>query len=374
MAEEQSPPFPTLKLKHYAIQVSVGIVAVLLAANVFMQVAVHRIKEALLPGGVRRTTGTEARIDAHHPAPIPSGCREGMIRANGCNFHYVEAGSTDKPLILCLHGFPEFWYSWRHVLTAVGGSARCRVVAADLRGYGGTRPDPGWPCSAYSMPVLVEDIRCLIEAFGYKEATIFAHDWGAIIAWCFAGAYPRMVTRMAVLAVPHPRCFLPNAGLKQALRSLYILLFQLPVIPELYLSLDDYHAISACFLGTGGMGVIRRDGPTSMTEADADHYKWCFSQPGTLTAALSYYRNMLTINQDTKVAAGNSSRNPLPFPVLHLWGERDGALGQELTRGTDRYCSDYRLIVIKNCSHWIQQDAVEECVGYLEEFVGIKKQ
>lgn len=341
-----------------------------------------------------------AAVEPPTTPQLPAGFRERTIRANGCSFHVVEAGSQDPkaPLLLLLHGFPEHWYCWRHVMAALAngghaptsggpatggrgmpaaakGMTRFRIVAPDLRGCGHSESNPSWPFTAYSIPVLVEDVRALIVALGYSSACVVGHDWGGLLAWCFAAAHPGFVSRMAVLAAPHPRAFQASLSLSQVSKSWYGLFFQLPMMPEWYMNLCDQHFVRAVYRGRK-LGLKRTgdsEGMAMMTEADIDANKAALALPGTSNAAVNYYRNVFGMNVEPAYrhfARSSSASKPLTMPVLHLWADKDGALDLTATAATGRYCTDYRLVVINNCSHWIQQDAIKETVEHLSEFFG----
>src|SRR3712207_2391582 len=131
------------------------------------------------------TSGEQARNMGTH--------REATL--NGVRLHYVEAGTG--PLVLLLHGFPEFWYSWRHQIPALAG--RFRVVAPDLRGYNETAK----PASGYDVDTLVEDTAALVRALGEERCLLVGHDWGGAIAWETAARHPHLVERLAILNAPH---------------------------------------------------------------------------------------------------------------------------------------------------------------------------
>src|SRR5215213_8333837 len=118
-----------------------------------------------------------------------------FVNANGIRFHVVEAG--EGPPVLLLHGFPEFWYSWRHQLPAL--SDRFRAVAPDLRGYNLTER----PAGGYELPNLVNDVIGLIDALGVRQVRIVGHDWGGVLAWTVAMWAPERVEKLAILNAPH---------------------------------------------------------------------------------------------------------------------------------------------------------------------------
>ena len=124
-----------------------------------------------------------------------------FITTNGIRLHYVTQGSG--PLMLFLHGFPEFWYSWRHQIPEFAKDYK--VVAIDLRGYNDS--DKPADSTAYSMPEFINDVQGVITGLGYERCVLVGHDWGGAIAWSFAYAHPEMVERLIVLNIPHPAKF-----------------------------------------------------------------------------------------------------------------------------------------------------------------------
>ncbi len=276
-----------------------------------------------------------------------------FIDTNGIMLHYVRQGSGK--LMLMLHGFPEFWYSWRHQM--IEFSDDYQVVAVDLRGYNlSDKPDRP---EAYQMSEFIADIQGLIRGLGYEDCILVAHDWGGAIAWNFAYAYPEMVEKLIVLNIPHPAKF--AAGLRtpqQLLKSWYIFAFQIPWLPELLLQLNDYQAIKDAFLG---MAIDK----TAFSEADLNAYRDAAAQPGALTAMINYYRGAFGLLFNSE----RSQWGILEVPTLTIWGENDTALGKELTYGTDAYVKDWQVKYIPNCSHWVQQEQPTLVNRYIKEFI-----
>ena len=273
------------------------------------------------------------------------------IHTNGINLHYVTQG--EGPLMLMLHGFPEFWYSWRKQIPEFAKDHK--VVAIDLRGYNDSdKPDDK---EAYVMAEFIADVKGVIEGLGYDRCILVGHDWGGAIAWNFAYAYPHLVEKLIILNLPHPAKF--AQGLRtpqQLLRSSYIFLFQLPFVPEMLIQFDDYKALESAFLG---MAVNK----TAFTQEDLDAYKDAFAKRGAVTAALNYYRNIFQqglTSQDWSV---------LDVPTLMIWGESDTALGKELTYGTEAYVRDFQIKYIPHCSHWVQQEQPQLVNQYIREFL-----
>lgn len=275
------------------------------------------------------------------------------LETNGVRLHYVTQGSG--PLMLFLHGFPEFWYSWRHQISAFAQDYT--VVALDLRGYNDSEKPKD--TAAYAMSALVEDVAGTIRTLGDGPCILVGHDWGGAITWSFAYAHPEMLSRLIVMNLPHPAKF--AEGLRtpqQLLRSWYIGLFQLPLLPELLLQAGDYAAIRAAFRA-------QAVNPNAFTDADLDAYAAAAAKPGALTAMLNYYRNLLPSG-----GLLNRTWDKLDIPTLLIWGENDAALGKELTDGTEQYVSNLTLRYIPNCSHWVQQEQPELVNQYMREFLG----
>ncbi|TFI55355.1 alpha/beta hydrolase [Mastigocladus laminosus UU774] len=286
-------------------------------------------------------------------AVIDANWQHDYIITNGIKLHYVTQG--EGTLMLMLHGFPEFWYSWRHQIPEF--AKYFKVVAVDLRGYNDS--DKPKDQSAYRMDEFIQDIKGLIEGLGYEKCVLVGHDWGGAIAWCFAYAYPEMVERLVVLNIPHPAKL--SEGLRtpgQLLKSSYMFLFQLPWLPEVLIQSWDYQLIENAFQG---MAVDKN----AFSKADIEAYKDAAAKRGSLTAMLNYYRNIF---QDQMF---NKTWGVLEVPTLMIWGENDTALGKELTYGTEAYVRDLQIKYIPNCSHWVQQERPELVNQYIQEYLGL---
>lgn len=273
------------------------------------------------------------------------------ITTNGIKLHYVTQG--EGPLMLMLHGFPEFWYSWRHQIPEFAKDFK--VVALDLRGYNDS--DKPADQSAYVMAEFIKDVEGVIKGLGYDHCVLVGHDWGGAIAWNFAYAHPEMVERLIVLNLPHPAKF--ASGLRtpqQLLRSSYIFFFQLPFIPELLLQSSDYQAIETAFTG---MAVNK----STFSKEDLQAYKDAAAKPGAMTAMLNYYRNIF------QQGMLSGDWGILEIPTLMIWGENDTALGKELTYGTQAYVRNFQIKYIPNCSHWVQQEQPQLVNQYMREFL-----
>lgn len=282
---------------------------------------------------------------------IETSWKHEYLTTNGVKLHYVTQG--EGPLMLMLHGFPEFWYSWRHQIPEF--AQNFKVVAIDLRGYNDS--DKPNEQSAYVMNEFIKDVGGVIRVLGYQKCILVGHDWGGAIAWNFAYTHPEMLEQLIILNLPHPAKF--AQGLRtpqQLLRSNYVFLFQLPWIPELLLQSSDYQAIETTFKS---MAVNK----SAFTKADIDAYKNAAAKRGALTAMLNYYRNVF---QQRMV---NPNWGVLEVPTLMIWGENDPALGKELTYNTAAYVRDFQIKYIPNCGHWVQQEQPKLVNQYMREFL-----
>jgi pimeloyl-ACP methyl ester carboxylesterase len=268
----------------------------------------------------------------------------------------VEAGSG--PLVVLLHGFPEFWYSWRHQIPALA-AAGYRVVAPDLRGYNLSEKPPG--VGAYSMRALVGDVVALARAAGAEQFHLVGHDWGGAVAWAVARHYPGALDRLVILNAPHPAAFLREltGSLHQVLRSWYILFFQLPVLPEIALSAFDFLALDRVF---GDPSVV----PGSFSPRDVRFYKQALGRPGALTATIDYYRAAVRGGPGALKASGDRT---IERPTLLVWGEDDPYLGVNLTRGLDAWVRHLSIRRIPGTGHWVQNERPELVNRMLVDFL-----
>jgi len=274
------------------------------------------------------------------------------IKTKGLRFEVVTAGTGDK-LALLLHGFPECAYSWRHQIPLLAGMGY-RVWAPSLRGYGTSDKPQG--IREYTIDKLQQDVADLIDASGATSVLLCGHDWGAMIAWYFAMHRRRPIERLVIMNVPHPACFYQRARtLRQLRKSWYIGFFQIPWLPEFLLSRHNYALVARAFTR---MAVDK----TRFPDAVLDVFRKNASEPGALTAMLNYYRAL-------RFADRQRGFPRIDVPTLMIWGERDAALGKELTYGTRQYVSDFTVRYLPDVSHWVQQEAPETVNAMLEAWL-----
>ncbi len=288
------------------------------------------------------------------------------VRANGLRFHAVEAdpdGPADRPLVLLLHGFGEFWWSWRHQLTALTGSGH-RVVAVDLRGYG----DSDKPPRGYDGWTLAGDTHALIRALGHAQATLVGHADGGLVCWATATLHPRSVERIAVFSSPHPRA-LRRAVLRNTdERSAFLAPFlhnQLPRIGERRLTRGDGAFVVEYFRERSGASW--RQTP-DFAEALA-HNRMAIQIPGVAHCSLEYRRWAFRsqFRGDGRRFMDLMNKR-LHIPVLALRGREDDYILDSVMASSRHWASDFDYRVIPGAGHWVHEEnpaAVHEALGDL---------
>jgi len=281
----------------------------------------------------------------------------GYATVKGIRLHYAEAGTGDN-LVILLHGFPEFWYSWRHQLQALGNDFH--VIAPDLRGY--NLSDKPTRVADYRIDELVADVIGLIDHFGTKQAAIVGHDWGAGVAWSIAQRFPQRVSKLAVLQVPLPAVWRENMSLRQLFRSWYMFFFQIPRVPEWFIRRQNFRALEKSFQDN-----VERKG--SFTAEDVERYKEAARQPGALTAAVNFYRANVFERLFTRRDNSAEPRR-IQVPTLFIFAEQDFAILPRSVRGLDKHiAAEYREVRIPDSGHWVQNEAPDEVNAALLEFL-----
>jgi len=275
------------------------------------------------------------------------------VVANGLRFHVVESGRG--PLVLLLHGFPDYWYAWRHQLPALA-AAGFRAVAPDLRGYNLSDKPRG--IASYAVATLAADVAALVTGLGEERAFVAGHDWGGALASYLPLLHPGLVRRLAILNAPHPAAFRRElkGSAEQRKKSSYILFFQLPWLPELAIRKDGFAYLAK---------ILRRDPvrPGAFSEADIARYREALARPGALSATLNWYR--AAFRHPPRVPR---ERRKIDVPTLIVWGEKDRYLGTKLAEGLERWVPDVTVERIPEASHWVQADAPERVNELLIRF------
>jgi pimeloyl-ACP methyl ester carboxylesterase len=303
--------------------------------------------------GELKATGSRPAADSHSRAVLrPSDFRSERIQVDDLRMHAAVEGPEHGPLIVMLHGFPEFWYSWRYQIKALA-AAGCRTVAVDQRGYNLT--DKRCP---YDVFTLAGDVVKLIRTLGHERAVIMGHDWGGVVAWVLGARHPDIVERLIVLNAPHPSVRLTalrSMYLPQVLKSWYVLAFQVPIVPELLMSASDFEVFARS---------LKHQTKGAVGEEEIGYFKQAWAQPGALSAGVGWYRASLRTWM-----RGRLKDLSVRTPSLLIWGDRDAYLTTRTAECTRRYVADLKIAYIRGASHWVQQDSPEIVNRYALNFL-----
>lgn len=278
-------------------------------------------------------------------SPTLPGLSHHRVHVNGTELHYVEMGTG--PVVVLLHGFPEFWWSWRHVIPSLAASFR--VVAPDLRGYHLSAK----PSSGYDLTTLAGDVAALVEHLG-APARVAAHDWGGLVAYQTAMDRPDVVERLAILNAPHPDAWIAAwlSHPEQQRKSWYVFLDLLPDFPEEF------------YLEQFRTGTIRL--AKVMPPEDVETYRRAFEIPGAATAAINYYRELVRDMPRRRHVAPRR----ITCPVSVLWGSLDAALEPVLNDIARDWIDDFTVTYFPQNWHWLAEEQPRAVTEHLEEFFG----
>lgn len=270
---------------------------------------------------------------------------------NGINLHYVQQGHGKK-LVVLLHGWPEFWYSWRNQIPAL--AEHFTVVAPDLRGFADSDKPHGK--ENYHADIVATDIVELIRHCGFEKAYIVGHDWGGAIAWTLAAKHGDVVEKLAVLNCPHPVLFAKalTTNLRQFTRSWYMFFFQIPYLPEFAIGNSLKRFFKQALKGW-------MHNPQNISDDDIAKYVQAYSQKDALTTSINYYRAAISAAFSPQKRKENLVGYPkVKVPVQIIWGVDDKALGKELNDNVKKMVeAPLSIQWVQDCSHWIQMDQPE---------------
>jgi pimeloyl-ACP methyl ester carboxylesterase len=252
--------------------------------------------------------------------------------------------------MLFVHGFPEFWFSWRHQLKFFAKDYW--VVAVDLRGYGDS--DKPSNTSAYAIDILQRDIYEFIQALKRDKCILVGHDWGGGVCWVVAAKYPELIEKLIILNCPHPSAMITKlqSSVKQFLKSWYMFAFQVPFFPEKYFQTDD-------------LEILRDMYENRISDEDLEALKYVWSKKGAFTPPLNYYRCALS---------PHSLLHPVKLPkitcpTIIIWGENDLALEKDLPELCRPYVENISIKYIPDANHFVQQDRPDEVNQYMKTFL-----
>ncbi|MDQ3914195.1 MAG: 4-alpha-glucanotransferase [Actinomycetota bacterium] len=314
-----------------------------------LPVPVDELGTRPLVKSVARTLARGRRAGAAAPPEI----HHAYVSLSEVKLHYAEAGTG--PLVVMLHGYPDFWYSWRHQMPFLARRG-FRVVAPDMRGY--NLSDKPHGVAAYRMENVVRDLRELVETLGDGPARVVGHDWGGVVAWYFAMAHPALLDRLAILNAPHPQRYVRSMNPRQAFKSWYVGFFQLPLLPERFVSANDFAMLRKLFR----YDPARRD---AFTDEDVELYVEAARRSDGLRYPINYYRALLRPNPLPALRW-----RPIERPVQVIWGDRDRFLETSLAEPDSGWVRDARVHHLTEASHWVHHDEPAEVNGILAEFLG----
>jgi len=279
---------------------------------------------------------------------------------DGVRLHYVAAGPPDGDLVVCLHGFPAYWYTWHEAIPALA-DAGYRVLAPDMRGY--NRSAKPRDVAAYRTDELVGDVAGLIEGAGRGSAHVLGHDWGGLVAWHLAARRPDVVARLGVLNAPHPSAYERElrSNPRQLLRSWYVLVAQVPWLPAVLLSRDDAALVGRLFERAGVDG-------DAFSPAEVAQYRAAFARPGVAGASLNYYRAAFR-ETFRRLPRGGVGDLHIEVPTLVVWGEQDPALSVSLLEDLERWVADLTVERLPDAGHWVLAEEPETVINSLLAFL-----
>lgn len=256
---------------------------------------------------------------------------------DGVSLHYVTLG--EGPVVLFVHGFPDFWYSWRDQMEALSGDYK--TVAMDTRANNKSDKPDG--VEHYAMPHLLADVDAVIDDLGVDSVTLVGHDWGGAIAWRYAMHYPKKVNKLIICNLTHPNGYMTvrrNATPEQKANTQYITNFQAPGFE------DNLTPAVLTGISLGNVqGKVR------------ERYLEAFSR-SSAKGMLDYYRAAFgRLNAEP----GDEEQLPqLTMPVLQFHGLKDKAVDKDGLRDTWNWIdADYTLVTIPDSGHWIQREAAD---------------
>lgn len=276
--------------------------------------------------------------------------QEGFADLGHIKLHYAESGAQNDELVIFLHGFPEFWYTWRKQLPVVG--EKYHAIAPDLRGY--NLSDKPKNVDDYRINHLIKDVMALAKHFGKQKFYLVSHDWGAAVAWSVALAFPQSIKGLVVLNGPHPFIFakLLEENEAQIAQSKYMTDFRAEGLEEKLLANNCEWLWNWTFKSHYNKGLLN--------DEDRAAYLDAWTQPEAMKSALNLYRASPLKPRSVQSGEKSLNLNPDDFivrvPTLILWGEKDHALVPENTEGLDQFVLDLELVRLPNVTHWVTHE------------------
>jgi len=294
------------------------------------------------------------------PADIPGPWEHSHVAANGARFHVATCGEPAGSPVLLLHGFPQFWWAWRHQMPVLAAAGH-RVVAMDLRGYGGSDKTP----RGYDPFTLAGDVAGVVQALGLGRAALVGHGWGGYVAWAAAVLHREQVTSVATVSAPHPLWMLRN--LRPGVKSLgHVLSVQLPWVPERRL-----RDAGSGYL-EGHLRAWAGPGSAFPSREELTTYQSALAQWPSPHCALEYHRWLVRSRvRDDGRRFSRAMREPVAVPSYTIFGGADPALPDPARDRSQRYvAAAYRSSVLADVGHFAPEEAPDRVgdllVGWLE--------
>jgi pimeloyl-ACP methyl ester carboxylesterase len=264
---------------------------------------------------------------------------------------YQEAGPKTGPLVILLHGFPEYRGAWAG-LAPVLAAAGFRVVLPDQRGYGFSSKPGG--IAAYDLDLLAADVVGLAKHLGHERFDLVGHDWGASVGWWLATRQPQALRRLAVINAPHPAIWREamSANLRQWFKSLYVRIMRLPGLPERMVAARDFGALRDALA------------PAGLSPAALAGYREAWGQPGALTGMINWYRAFLAKRLPPSKALS------VTVPTLVIWGDRDPYAVPQLAEASAKICTDVQITHLPEATHWTHHEQPDRVGALLIDFLG----
>lgn len=279
--------------------------------------------------------------------------KQQYIETNGVRLNILQDGPETGPLVILLHGFPEFSYGWKKQISYLA-SAGYRVWAPDQRGYNLSDKPNG--IAAYSLDELANDVIGLIDAAGQKTAYLVGHDWGAAVAWWVVAKYPERLEKLITINVPHGAVMQKNlkGSLAQMRKSWYMFFFQIPWLPEKLAQQQNWKMVVE--------SLTKTSRPGTFSDNDLELYRQAWSQPKAYRSMLNWYRAIMQ-----KPPKPLSSPR-ITIPTMLIWGAKDKFLGREMAQPSIDLCDDGRLVFIEEATHWVQHEEPERVNQLINSF------
>lgn len=264
-------------------------------------------------------------------------------------------GKIENPLVLLIHGFPDFWFSWRHQISQL--SQNYYVVAMDLRGYGESEKLPD--LKSYVNKELVQDINALIDHFGKPNAVLIGHDWGGIFASELAAEYPSKVSHLVIINAPYKGAYLEalKSNLGQFFKSWYVFFFQLKYLPELTMIARDLASLEQVYKNPKTKQSI-------ITQDELEAYKYTFSRPGAFTSAINLYR----AQRFNEVDIFGTNIKKIKPPIMVIWGESDPYLSVECATKLTKFADNVKFEFL-DAGHFPHIEKPKEVTKIIRRFI-----